>query len=290
MFKRNCCKLFSILLIALMFFTVPGSAVAMADSIENDNLGASSELNQATDKKLAVPDRKAVVEILNKETGEVIEDILYLTPGTSIAEESFQELNSAYELKKITVNELSQAEIEEIGVNFVETIFDIGNFAISLYEYNQNPSFWSGFWLVFDGASVVLPGIPSVNGVKRMLQNSSILRQGLQKPLGVKTFNQLVNQTIPSGWNRHHIFEKRFASKLGTTDGRMLCLTIPKTSYHDPITGLMKQKIPYGGTTLTPDQIINKHIEAYDELWSNTGDPVYEFLYKFSQSRQHTPR
>lgn len=284
MFKRNCCKLFSVLLIALMFFTIPANATALADSIEKYNPGASSELNQATDKKPAVPDRKAIVEILNKDTGEVIENTLYLTPGTPIKEDSFKELNSAYELKKITINELSQAETEEIGVRYVETIFDVGNFMISLYEYNQNPSFWTGFWMVTDGASVVLPGIPSISGVKRMMESSSKLHNSLR--YGVKTYNSL---SVPSGYERHHIFEKRFAGRLGTTSGRMLCIGLT-TSDHQLITNKMRQKIPYGTDpySLSIDEIMNAHTDSYRELWNQTGDSLWEFQYRFAQTGQHT--
>lgn len=293
MFKRNFYKLFSVLLIALMFFSIPAGTTALANSMENYSPSSSSELNQSTDKKLAVPDRKAIVEILNKDTGVVIENIVYLTPGTPIDEDSFNELNPAYELKKITINELSQAEKDEIGVRYVETIFDIGNFAISVAEYQRNPSFWTGFWVVADAGSMVFPGIPSISGVKRMMQQSTKLytalgHNGDKIYGGIKKYSKL---NVRSGNQRHHIFEQRFATKLNTTPGNMLCIELD-SSTHNLATQKMRGKIPYGANlnNYSEDDILRAHQQAYSELWSETGDSLWEFLYKFAQTRQHTAR
>jgi len=176
----------------------------------------------------------------------------------------------------------------------IETIFDIGSFALSVAEYNANPGFWSGFWVVADGLAVVFPAVPAVSGVKRMMQESTfVLKPALQK--GVRTYREAKNIPAPAyfmgkPWARHHIFEQRFAPRLGTTSDDMLVLFIPTAEYHNTITQKMRGKIPYATDyySLSVDYILNKHVEAYYELWVTTGDPYWEFLYRFSQSRQHS--
>ncbi|MFB5086821.1 hypothetical protein PGC35_06300 [Psychrobacillus sp. PGGUH221] len=190
---------------------------------------------------------------------------------------------------------VEQVPVEsEISPMAVDTIFDIGSFSLSLYEYNQNPSFWSGFWVVADGAAMVFPGIPAVSGVNRMIQDSpSVLKPALAK--GVRPYSTLQNISAPSnymgnGWERHHIFEKRFAGKLDTTEGKMLSIFIPKYNYHYQITQRMSKKIPwYEALFWTKDATLRAHTEAYGELWAESGfaDEYWEFLYKFSQQHQY---
>lgn len=176
----------------------------------------------------------------------------------------------------------------------IDTIFDIASFSLSLSEYNKNKTFWNGFWVVADGAAVVFPGVPAVSGVKRMIEGStSVLKPSLAK--GVRKYSALQNISAPSnykgsGWERHHIFEKRFASKLGTTSGKMLAIFIPKYNYHYQITQRMSKKIPwYEAPFKTKTQIIQAHIDAYGELWAESGfaDEYWEFLYKFSKYKQY---
>ncbi|WP_141431088.1 hypothetical protein [Bacillus sp. 03113] len=197
-------------------------------------------------------------------------------------------------LKVEKSNSLKAEKSNSYKAKYVETIYDIGNFAISLYEYNQNPSFWNGFWLVVDGAAVVFPGVPAVSGVKRMIQDSpTVLKPALRK--GVRPYSTLQKVSAPSnfmgqGWERHHIFEKRFAGKLGTTEGKMLSIFIPKYNYHYQITQRMSKKIPwYAAPLKSKDEVIRAHIEAYGELWAESGftDEYWEFLYKFSQTKQY---
>lgn len=180
----------------------------------------------------------------------------------------------------------------EIKPQWVESAFDVGSFILSLNEFNQNPSFWNGFWVVADGASVVFPGVPAVSGVKRMIQESSTLKSSLEK--GIKKYGQLSNVAAPpnwngKGWHRHHIFEKRWASKLNTTEYSMLAMFVPY-DIHMNISDKLAKKLPSKLTSwmYSNDDIINLHIEAYMELYAESGyDEFYEFIYKFSQTRQY---
>ncbi|TRY22744.1 hypothetical protein FOI68_22040 [Brevibacillus sp. LEMMJ03] len=161
---------------------------------------------------------------------------------------------------------------------------------MSLVEFLAEPSFWNGFYVVMDGAAVIFPGIPSISGVKRMIKNSDTLKQSLQ--IGINAYKNI--DKIPSGWHRHHIFEKRFAKELGTVEKDMLCIAIP-AEYHYKINAKMTKKIPTTGSGyghLTKSQIINKHIEAYEELMLETSNrdqaTVYEFLWEFTKTKQHS--
>ncbi|WP_222861011.1 hypothetical protein [Paenibacillus ihumii] len=51
----------------------------------------------------------------------------------------------------------------------------------------------------------------------------------------------------------------------------------------------MRSKIPYGTNlnTLTKNEILDAHIEAYKKLWESTDDEVWEFLYKFALNKQY---
>ncbi|MBH5318564.1 hypothetical protein I6N90_12235 [Paenibacillus sp. GSMTC-2017] len=189
----------------------------------------------------------------------------------------------------------SQEQVSNnVSPMWVESIFDIGSFVLSLNEFNQNPSFWSGFWVVADAAAVVFPGIPAVSGVKRMIQESpNVLKPALSK--GIRSYSSLQNVTAPAnymnlGWERHHIFEKRFAGKLGSTEAKMLSIFIPKYYYHHQITQKMASKIPWWEAPFwSKDDIIQAHINAYSELWAESGftDSYWEFLFKFTESRQY---
>lgn len=280
MFKKSTSKFISLLLVAIMLFSIPAPVLAASQSSLPDNTAQVSTLSK--------PDRKAEVEILDKKSGKVEKFTFYLTPRTNLAEDSFQGLDSNFELKGLKIKKLDTKEKDDIGILWVDTIFDVGNFMISLAEYNADPSFWNGFWLVMDGASVVFPGIPSISGVKRMMQASPKLKDALK--IGIKRYGTLKYQSIPYGCVRHHIFEQRFAGRLGTTSNDMLAIVL-KQADHDLITAKMRNKIPYTGDGyywLTPDQIINHHINAYRELWYQTNDSQWEFLWRFAQTRQHS--
>ncbi|MGG4443683.1 hypothetical protein [Brevibacillus fortis] len=124
-----------------------------------------------------------------------------------------------------------------------------------------------------------------------MIKASATLKEALQ--IGVKTYRDLRKDSIPSGWERHHIFEKRFADRLGTNKYDMLSIAIPK-EIHYKITDEVRKEIPRikNYDDYTRDEIIEAHQRVYRKLYRNTNDAdeeaVYEFLWEFSKTRQHT--
>lgn len=283
MSKISLSRIFSFfMIIILAFSTLAPSAFAQTP--------ISDELKAKTGNILNL-------EVIDSTTNETHSTSLLFEPGSKWDESILKELDEKYIITKNEYRELSDTDIipslvvsnDEIQLMFVDTIFDVGNFTISLAEFIISPSIWTGLNVVMDGLAVVFPGIPSVNGVKRMIGASSTLKTALK--YDIKKYGQLQKVSIPSGWERHHIFEKRFAKSLGTTSYSMLAIALPKT-YHTKITSKMAKKIPTGQdyTKISRTVIINKHIEAYKELYNETKDPVWEFLYEFSKTKQHTAR
>jgi hypothetical protein len=268
---------------------------AVALLFSSINIPVNAATSQPYQKKI---DRIAELTI-ESENGKETTISIYLTKGTKIDETTFHGIKAGIKVTNINIKPFNDKDLRniqtlssdgEIRPFYVETIFDVGNFTMSLAEFIAEPSFWSGFWVVMDGASVVFPGVPSISGVKRMIKNSDTLRTSLE--IGINTYSKIKN--IPSGWHRHHIFEKRFAKELGTIEKDMLCIAIPD-EYHYRITAKMNQKIRPTGSGyghLTRSEIIQKHIEAYEELYEETSNldqaTVYEFLYKFAQTKQHS--
>lgn len=283
----------------LTFFLV---VVLLVSPINNYAFAANS-------KNVAQPefdvDRVAEV-ILESPEGDQISTTMFLTNGTELDESDFESLGEGYQLKELKIrdldpNEFDFQEVAESNLStlaadkkdgvikpqWVETAFDVGNFMLSLADYRAEPTLWNGFKVVFDGASVVFPGVPAISGVERMIRANKTLKKALE--IGIDVYDNLKN--IPSGWHRHHIFEKRFAKRLGTHEDDMFCIAIPK-EYHDPITKAMRKEIPYGidYNQYSRAEILETHIDVYRKLWRDTDDEVYEFLYKFAREKQHSIR
>jgi len=278
-----------LLSIVLVFSMVNVSVFAQNSSVQN------SQGNQSVYKN----ESGQILElgVLDTTSGEIVSTKILLKSPDIWDDSILDKLDDRYILVKSELRSLhpnEQLPLISVGHDgmirpfVVETIFDIGNFALSLAEFAVSPNFWTGFNVVADGLAVVFPGVPSVTGVKRMINASSTLKDSLK--IGVKSYGDLKNDTVPTGWQRHHIFEKRFKARLGSdvTDNNMLAIAMPST-YHQEITNKMRSKIPYGTNynDLTKSSIINSHIDAYKELWEDTDDEFWEFMYEFSKSRQY---
>lgn len=293
-------RLSLLLILALLMGVFNLSVFAESPSPVQDAVSTAD----SADSSLNVPEVEKVLEItITPSEGESKNLKLYLTENNGeISKEYIQSnLPAGYSVDSYSVRELTPEERLEVegfeyyegmsfddGISpqFIETIFDIGSLVISFTEFITNPTFWNGFNVVVDGAAVIVPGVPSINGAKRMIQASPILADSMR--VGIMTYGNMRNKTVPSGWQRHHIFEKRFASNLGVSNtDNMLSIAIPY-SYHYEITQLMRTKYPYGQdwSSLSRDQVLNAHINAYTQLFKNTNDPVWEFLAEFSRHRQ----
>jgi len=115
-------KRLSILLILIMVLNLFTSAVSAGNTAITSGVKQQvSEVSKQSNKH-AMPDRKADIEILDKKSGQIFRQTIYLTPSTSISKDSFKKLNNQYELKSIKVSELTDVEKEEIGILWVDTI------------------------------------------------------------------------------------------------------------------------------------------------------------------------
>lgn len=280
--------------VKISFFTTFMALILVLSTVVPSTLAQTSNNNES---KITTSSNILELEVIELTTNEKYSTSILFLPETDWDKSLLKQLKDKYTITKYDYREFSNKDkVPSLIVSknnyklmFVETIFDIGNFTISLTQFIANPSLWTGFKVVMDGAAVVLPGVPSVVGVKRMMDASSTLKTSLKH--SINKYGKLQKVSIPRGWERHHIFEKRFAKVFGTSTYSMLAIALPK-SYHYTITKKMSQKIPTGQNygNLSKTFIINKHIEAYKELYYQTKDPVWEFLWKFSKSRQHTAR
>lgn len=258
------------------------------------NLVAQAAAAPGGDKVTRKPLENVItVTLEDTETGSLTTGTIFEVQGSDLTEAQFAKaLDSKHKLKEFKKEKLKdKREYGDIGILWVETAFDVGNFMLSLAEYNANPTFWNGFWLVFDGASVVLPGIPAVSSFRRgasyaksFIEGSPRLKTALQ--WGVMKYGRLTGH-LPYGYQAHHIFEKRFAADLGTTEYSMLAIGLD-TATHQTFTTKMAGKIPTGGGPWDPAYIIQQHQEAYYELAQYYGDNLWQFLYEFSLTGQHT--
>ncbi|MBM7868411.1 hypothetical protein GTO89_16000 [Heliobacterium gestii] len=186
------------------------------------------------------------------------------------------------EIKYIDGNNTTQ-ESQQVGITSFETLFDVGCLVLSLNAYYEDPSFWNGFWVVMDTASVIFPGVPSISGVRTMMENSSKLKTSLS--YSIKKYGQF-SGSLPRGTQAHHIIEQRFAKNFSTTVYSMLAIALKDTD-HSLMTYQMRQKIPYGTdySNLQQNYLVAKHIEAYTELYDQTADDIWRFLAKFTESQ-----
>lgn len=195
----------------------------------------------------------------------------------------------------------------DVGAQWIDTVFDIGSLAMSVAEFQASPTLSNGFWVLADSVSVVFPGIPAVSGAKRMILGSEVLQKALKVgnasggPQGIMRYRTMVNMPVPTGWPRHHIFEKRFRISLGVDNiDDMLSIAVPSSdplysNYHQMITNKIREKIPNKPwymtesmyySQFTPDQVVRAHVNSYWELYLQTGDTYFEFLSKFAESAQ----
>lgn len=182
----------------------------------------------------------------------------------------------------------------EVGITWFDTAFDIVSFAMSVAEFNEDPNFWTGIQVVFDGASVLVPGLPSVgaikggvNAVKTLLDSSTTLRTAVELG-GIKNYWKLRLKRMPAGWERHHIVEGRFLPRLGGNYWSAPAIPIPKAD-HQLITNKMRAKVPYGTdySKMGVREILDHHIDAYDELLGETDDRYWEVLRDYVTEIKH---
>lgn len=294
MIIRKQTKFLSILLAMALFLTSINTTVFA--SISNE-INTNTNETSLTDKLIHVEEERILnLEVIDTITNEVKSTSILFLPGAEWDKNILKGLDKRYVITNYVYDYASEVDITpQVTVGndglikplAVETIFDIGSFTMSVAEFAIEPTFWNGFWVVADGLSMVFPGIPALSGVKRMVKASSTLEKALE--IGVMRYGTLKNKSIPSGWARHHIFEKRFIPALsGATENNMLAIPISK-AHHDKITQKMRAKVPYGTNyaNMSASAVMTHHINAYKELYDETGDEYWEFLYNFAKGRQY---
>ncbi len=82
----------------------------------------------------------------------------------------------------------------------------------------------------------------------------------------------------------------RFAERFGVNARNMFCFALRRND-HNLISAKMRSLIRTGidYSTLSRSYIIRKHIQAYDELYRETGDELWKFLREFVKDGQVTP-
>ena len=192
-------------------------------------------------------------------------------------------LKDNLELESLEIIDIDDSTVSEVEITprAVETLFDIGCLVISAAEFYNDPTVWNGIFFVTDIAAVAFPFVPSVSGVKRMLKSSDNLHDAMK--YGVKTYRDLTKATSGTGLQAHHIMPKKFMNNFGYAANDMFCIALKSTD-HAKITSKMN-KTMYGLTgpakTYSKSEIIDKVSRVYDDLYEETGDELYEFMYKF---------
>ncbi len=281
-------KKMAFLLAFILIFNLAVSSVFASNGL--DQINNESNKIEYTNKYSAVLygddwQRKYFITLYDeKQEKDIVLEIPAINDGVIDEEQYKAALPKSIELKEFKV--IENPEYTPIGIRWVDTIFDIGCLTLSALEFYQNPTLWNGFNVVLDGLSVALPFVPSVTGVKRMIQASDDLADALR--WGVARYDDL--RDAKAGISRfshleaHHIIEKRFidAFEEVPTINSMLAINIPKP-YHYSITSKMQQMVPYGSNYahLGRSYIKSRVRKGYRELYMQTGDELYEFLYRY---------
>ena len=230
------------------------------------------------------------ITIRNDITGEIsTHELLFLDDGSTILDEVISQ-NLGSEFTLIDIEEQSStfsseklyfAEEGSIQPYAIETLFDIGCLVISAKEFYSNPSIWNGMFVILDGASVVLPFVPSVSGATRLIKNSGKLQDPLKH--GVKTYREL--QKVSSDlYQAHHIMPKKFAKLFGFDNHRDMFSIIIKKTDHSKITAKFNSN-RYGlngpADGYSRSYVKRQAERIYKDLYQETGDELYDFMARF---------
>lgn len=283
-------KLLSLFLAFILIFNLAFTPSYASDNM--NSIGTKSEISQNySDEHLTNIyshnwQETLLIKLFDSKTSETLSLKVFSIKNGDVFEKEF--LSNVPDNYKVDITKIKNPNYSEsdYDVKFVDTIFDIGCFAMSVAEFAVEPTFWNGFNVVVDGLSVVLPGVPSVSGIKRMIKASDNLADAMR--WGVARYDDL--SSAKSGISRysslqtHHILEKRFRIAFPEipNDNSMLCINIPN-NYHQSITNKMRSKIPYSTnyTQMGKTEILKRVKDGYNELYQETGDELYEFLKTF---------
>lgn len=178
-------------------------------------------------------EKKYEIQLLDNSTGQTFEITIPSINNGTLTEESFSSnLPDNIVLLKFNeeINHNIVAENSTVSPLAVETLFDVGAFSISLWEFTTNPSFWTGTAVVLDGASVLLPFVPAVGGLTiNAIKSSDKMTTAVKK--GIKPDSTLSKELSGSGLHAHHIMPKKFAANFNVNANNMFSIAIDPTSH-----------------------------------------------------------
>ena len=283
-FWRN---LLTIILAITCFFSYVPTTVFASEFATNKDSNTDISLDEYFE-------RKYVVTLSDNITGDTISHEVYSTSDSNIISEEFINtyLNENYSLDNIEIIDLGptnlNSDYDDIQPYAVETLFDIGCLILSASEFYNNPSVWNGMQVIIDGDSVILPFVPALSGVKRMIKASDKLQDSLE--YGIKTYGDLRKTISGTGLEAHHIMPQKFKDLFGLNANDMFCIALKKSD-HTKITtkfNSAKYGLTDAASTYTKSEVKRKMIKIYDDLYDETGDELFEFLSKFiSENSQY---
>lgn len=257
---------------------------------EDTDISSTASEESDLSRQLSEAGQKYLVTLEDTATGDIISNVvLPIGQNRDELEKSFIEnINPNFRLVDISEynEEIDESTAEyssdEDGIQpyVVETLFDIGCLVISASEFYNNPSVWNGMFVIFDGASVLLPFVPSVSGIVRLIKGSDKVHDSMT--YGIKTYRELKKESSilhPA----HHIMPKKFSANFGLNENDMFAIIIDQAD-HIKITGRFNSS-KYGlrdkAETYSRSFIKQQSERIYRDLYEETGDDIYLFMAKF---------
>ncbi|MCQ4935946.1 hypothetical protein [Anaerotignum propionicum] len=278
--------------IILLILTLAVGVTSLPTSVFANQGNSGYTQSKSITEKEGVSGTEYISTVKNKTTGEIKKIKLIDINNTGIITEDFisDNLNKEFTLINLdikTKQESRSAQTQSVRFISPETLFDIGCLVISATEFYANPSVWGAMTVIFDGASVALPFVPSVSGVKRLIKASSKLQDSLE--YGIRPYKVLKNESSVM-YPAHHIMPKKFADRFGL-DGDYMFAMIINRSDHIKITSKFNQS-KYGlresADSYSRSYIIRQSELIYKDLYNETGDEIFEFMRRFiSESSQY---
>lgn len=158
------------------------------------------------------------------------------------------------------------------GGFFWETAFDIASLGVSIVEVYFNPADpWAWAGLVGDVADVLIPFVGGIGeatkavGAARKLTKVDVATSTVSVRRAVGTYNDLRKLYKGSGFEVHHIFEKRFFDYFPemVSRGRMMSVALTPAE-HMNFTQRWRKLLPYGNS-FSRAEIIEAAYSVYED-------------------------
>lgn len=285
-----------ILCFILAFTTLSQSIFAETSSYLNsiDTNGSVAQLstNKYNDALFGGKwERKYEIEVKNTKTQEVISTIIPAVNGGTINRNIIaNSLPKEYKLVKFNVyvnkNYTSTTKSTPgFSTCYFESPFDVACLTVSVVEFAQHPSFWTGFGVVLDGLAVVLPGVPAVGGITlKAIESSPKLFNACK--YGIKAYDELaplIKGKLFNGlkMNAHHIMPQKFASLFGVKAEKMWSIALD-TGTHSAISARIASMFPKAASNYKDKQVVKNGIKyVYQQMYEETEDYLYKFMADF---------